>query len=83
MPFSVVHRSGIDDILARLWVDSSDPAAITAAFDRAEHVLRFAPDSAGLDCGSHRELTVPPLTVAYTFSPDDCMVTIIDIRLSN
>lgn len=81
MPFSVTHRPKVETDLASLLLGASNPGVVAAASNQIDYLLRFAPDSVGQDCGSHRELTVAPLMVAYTFSRDDCMVTIVDVKL--
>jgi hypothetical protein len=82
MPYTVTRQPGVDDDLAALWNIAPDRNAFTAAADQIEQSLKFAPDSVGEDCGDHRTLTIAPLTVAYTFSADDCLVTILKFELS-
>lgn len=76
MPFTVTHQPGVDDELMLIWLTAPDSNAVADAANRINQLLRFMPGSAGIDCGDHRELTIAPLRTHYTFSPDDCMVTV-------
>jgi hypothetical protein len=83
MPFSLTRRLSVDEDLAAIWIAAADRDAVAAASDQIDQMLRFAPDSVGEDRGAYRVVTVAPLTALYTFSLDDCMVTILQIQLAD
>ncbi|OAI45865.1 hypothetical protein AYO44_02385 [Planctomycetaceae bacterium SCGC AG-212-F19] len=77
----MIQLPAVENALIDFWMAATDADAISAASNQIDNLLRFAPDSVGDDYGDHREFTVPPLRVAYTFSRDDCQVIVTDIEL--
>jgi hypothetical protein len=74
---TVVSLPSADDELMRIWLQATDKAAVRKAADRIEQLLLNPQQSLNLSLPGHHQLTVPPLTVEFDFSPDDCMVTIV------
>lgn len=83
MPFSLTRLTGVDEAVAAIWLAAADRNAVAAASDQIDETLRFAPESVGEDFGDYRKLTVAPLIVYYTFSPNDCLVTVLKIALAD
>jgi hypothetical protein len=78
MRYTVISSSpDVDDELTMIWLLAADRAAVTRAADEIDRRLKFSPLTSGTDLGDYWGLTVDPLTVTYTVSPDDCLVTIL------
>jgi hypothetical protein len=78
MPNTVVSLPAADDSLARIWAAASDPQAVADASNTIDRALKFRADRIGIPRGDRMVFTVPPLAVEFTYSPDDCLVTIHD-----
>lgn len=76
MRYTVTSAPGVDDALALIWLQASDRTAVSRAAHQIDAILRSSPLTQGTAKGDHRVLTVEPLTVVYTVSPDDCQVSI-------
>lgn len=64
--FQVIWDPGCDQQLARIWLQSNDPQAVTLAAAQADHLLSRDP----IGYGQHRSeglyrLDVPPLVFMY------------------
>jgi hypothetical protein len=81
MRYTVTSSLMADDALARFWTSAADPAALSAASNQIDHLLRTMPEQCGVPFGVFRRLTVSPLEVMYHVSPDDCLVRIYSYRL--
>ena len=80
MPITVTCSNELNQKLAQIWLDAADRNAVSLASNALDQVLKENP-LAGTDRGGVFFFTAAPLTVAYTFSPDDCNVTILDYCL--
>lgn len=79
MRYTVVWLPSADDELALLWVQAPDRQALSDAAKRIEQALRIDPDQKGFEQDGLWYYTDPPLTVAYELSPDDRLVTILQV----
>jgi hypothetical protein len=80
MKFTVVWTRAVQNELARIWMNASDRADVTAASHGIDSLLRRDPISVGVPrSGSARVLLVAPLAVTYRVSEADCMVHVLDI----
>jgi hypothetical protein len=77
MRYTVINLPDAEDELARLWMAASDRDAVSRASNEIDAILRVFPLSRGYAHGNSRILTIKPLTVVYTVSPEDCQVTIL------
>jgi hypothetical protein len=78
MRWTVTSPRRAQDELATIWMNATDRQAVTLASHEIDAGLHRDPLAHGSDLGTHRAWTVGPLTVWYTVSPDDCMVSILD-----
>lgn len=82
-PFHVEWEPPAEDELARIWLRSSDPQAVTIAQARADQLLARDPLkhgrhlSEGLYC-----IDVPPLVLTYVINPEKQLVEVTWIRSS-
>jgi hypothetical protein len=76
MPFTVTWDPSAQNNLALIWINATDRTAVTNAANFIDRRLRISPDSAGQDLSGFRMFTVPPLTVTFTVSPGDRLVTV-------
>jgi hypothetical protein len=76
MKYTVVWDDDASDRLADIYNRASDKAAVTAASNTIDRLLKNDPDRKGRPLNGTRFLTVPPLTVVYTVSPDDRLVRV-------
>ncbi len=76
MKYTVVWDDDAEDRLADIYNRASDKAAVTAASNTIDRLLKNDPDRKGRPLNGTRFLTVPPLTVVYTVSPDDRLVRV-------
>jgi hypothetical protein len=72
-----------EDELARIWLQSSDPQAVTAAQAQADQLLARDPMKYGrhLSEGLY-SVDVPPLVLTYTVDPANRLVEVTWIRSS-
>ena len=77
MPYTVTASNEVHDQLAQIWIEAPDPKAVSAASNLIDHILRTAPLTWGAVQGDQRVLTIDPLTVLYTVSPNDRLVEIV------
>jgi hypothetical protein len=83
-PFQVEWEPAAEDELARLWLQSSDPQAITQAQAKADQLLSRDPLkygrhlSEGLYC-----IDVPPLVLTYTIDSAKRLVEVSWVRSSS
>jgi hypothetical protein len=76
MTFTVVWLPQVQSRLAHIWLHASDRAAVTRASHEIDRLLRLRPLAVGTESGGARHLSVPPLEVGYSVSPDDCLVEV-------
>jgi hypothetical protein len=76
MKYTVVWDDDAEDRLADIYNRASDKADVTAASNQIDRLLRNDPDRKGRPLNGTRFLTVPPLTVVFTVSPDDRLVRV-------
>jgi hypothetical protein len=79
MRYTVVWVPAAQNRLADLWVQALDRAAVSAASDEIDRLLRDDPDQKGQPLGRNRGLTVAPLSVLFTVSPDDRLVEVVQV----
>jgi hypothetical protein len=81
--FTVVWSKAAQDRLAEIWMAAADRRAISLAADQIDRLLAVSPLSFGADFGGDRILTIDPLSVIYTASAPDCLVTVQLVALVN
>jgi hypothetical protein len=81
MRYTVVWLPAADDELALLWIQAQDRQALSNAAKRIEQALRIDPDHKAFEQGGYWYYTDSPLTVAFELSPDDRLVTILQVVL--
>jgi hypothetical protein len=63
--------------LTNLWIQATDRQAVTVAAAHIEAVLRINPYvHSQAQGGNDRAMSAGPLTIAYSVSDPDCLVTI-------
>jgi hypothetical protein len=77
MHYTVTTSPTAEEELAFIWIIASDRDAVSRASNEIDKLLRRSPLSCGINHGSFRTLTVDPLLVAFTVSPDDRQVKIL------
>jgi hypothetical protein len=80
MPFTVTAFRGYDDQLMLIFLRAADQAAVSAASNRIDYLLKHFPEIRDADASGLRHISVGPLSVSYRFSPDDCKVEITELR---
>lgn len=80
-PFRVDWEPAAEDELARLWLQASDPQAITIAQAQADRLLALDP----LKYGRHLaeglySIDVPPLVLTYTIDTVNHLVEVTWVR---
>jgi hypothetical protein len=78
MRFHISSRPEAEDKLALIWMSAPDKQAVTRASHEAEQILAASPEQ-GQEFYGDWLLDVPPLHVVYQYSPDNHLVTILDI----
>ena len=83
-PFRVEWEPAAEDELARVWLRSSDPSAVTAAQAQADRLLSRDPIHHGrhLSEGLYT-IDAPPLTLTYTIDLANHIVEVSWVRSSN
>jgi hypothetical protein len=76
MHYTVVWLPTAQNQLAELWMASANRAAITAAANEVDRLLRDDPETRGVDFYGDRLLVVPPLQIVYSVRPDDRIVEV-------
>jgi hypothetical protein len=80
MRYTVVWHPAAQSELARLWNQATDRGAVSTAANLIDRMLARNPLGLGTPYGADLVLTVHPLQVLYSVSPDDCAVTVHVIR---
>jgi hypothetical protein len=81
MRYTVVSSPFADHQLTELWLQASNPQAVTDASNRIEALLRNDPDRLGtLRSDGRRVIVLPPLAVLFEVLPDDRKVIIRSVR---
>jgi hypothetical protein len=80
MRYTVVYDRAARNESARIWNSAADQQAVANASDAIDRLLKRQPDQVGRTRGSYRELTVHPLRVVFSISPDDRMVRVVKVR---
>jgi hypothetical protein len=83
-PFRVEWEPAAEDELARIWLRSSDPSAVTAAQAQADRLLSRDPIKYGrhLSEGLY-SLSAPPLILTYTVDQTRRLVEVTWVRFSS
>lgn len=77
MSYTVVWEPVAQNDLADIWVNAPDRAAVSAASNTIDAILRIDPYSNSESrSGATRVLFVPPLAVAFDVSEPDRLVTV-------
>jgi hypothetical protein len=80
MKFTVVMSAIAEHQLAEIWVQASDRAVVSRAFDQIEALLkREAPSLGRLHPSGWRVVTISPLAVTFQVSMDDRMVKVMSV----
>ena len=80
MRWTVVWMPKAEADLAELWIESEDREALTFAIDLIDELLSQDPLKQGDSReGQERWLIMRPVTIQYTVSPDDRLVTVLTI----
>ena len=77
MRYTVTWRPSARSELARLWMQTADKQAMSAASNRIDQLLAVVPLSIGMAHGRYRRLVLGPLEVVYKVSPPDCLVEVV------
>ncbi|HEV3143931.1 MAG TPA: hypothetical protein VGZ47_08620 [Gemmataceae bacterium] len=83
MRFTVVWSKAAQDRLAEIWIAAANRRTITLAADQIDRLLAVSPLSIGTDFGDDRILSINPLSVVYTVSAPDCLVSVQLVALVN
>jgi hypothetical protein len=81
MPYTVTWFVDYEAVLATLWLQASDPQAVSTALNTIERNLRLAPLSVGDQENGTRRYSIDPVTVVYRVSPDDRLVKILQVTV--
>lgn len=76
MIYTVIWTNAALNALADIYNWATDKAAVTAASHRLDVALRRNAHQKGVDQGTFRVLEEPPLRIAFTVDPADCMVRV-------
>jgi hypothetical protein len=79
MRHTVVWNPAALDDLARIWLTATDRLDVSRSSHEIERQLKYAPTTMGQPTVTGWALSVPPLAVAYTVSPADCLVEILRV----
>jgi hypothetical protein len=80
MKFTVIWKPKSERGLASIWIAADDRAAVTAAANEIDRVLRSQPLTAGESrSGNIRILVVPPLAVHYEVLEEDRLVNVVTV----
>lgn len=80
-PFLVEWEPAAEDELARIWLRSSDPFAVTAAQAQADRLLSRDPIHHGRHLAEGLfTIDAPPLTLNYTIDPANRLVEVTWVR---
>ncbi len=79
MPFTVVWLPAALRQLADTWNNATDRNAVTRAASQVDSLLRFDPESRGVDFYGDMLAVVPPLHVVYRIQPDDMLVEVLQV----
>jgi hypothetical protein len=79
MKYTVLWARVAEDRLADLWNKTPDKAAVSAASNAIDRELANDAHRKGQALNGWRFLTVAPLTVVFTVSPDDCRVEVLQV----
>jgi plasmid stabilization system protein ParE len=83
MIYTVTWTKSAQNALADIWNHAPDKQAVTDASNRIDRDLRLDAHRKGRALGNHRVWIDPPLVVAFTVDPGDCMVRVIQVRRTN
>jgi hypothetical protein len=82
--YTVIWKPQAEKVLATIWNDAEDRRAVTAASNEIDSQLGRKPSTAGEGrYGDLRILTVPPLSVYFDVSEDDCRVVVWAVWVSD
>lgn len=81
MRYTVVYDLTAENELMKIWMRAPNPRAVSNASNDIDRQMKRSPDRIGQSFGSYRRLTVYPLAVDYTVSPQDRMVRVVRIEL--
>ncbi|HEY7152899.1 MAG TPA: hypothetical protein VH575_02970 [Gemmataceae bacterium] len=79
MRYTVVWAPRAENRLADIYNQALDKPAVTAASNEIDRLLANDADRKGRPLNGDRFLTVPPLTVIFVVSPDDCLVQVREV----
>jgi plasmid stabilization system protein ParE len=80
MNFTVLWDPEAEQELAAIWVAAADRAAVTAATDEIDRLLRTNPEQRGESRDDGRRiLLVAPLGVLFRVLPDDRVVRVLQV----
>ena len=79
MRYTVTAKPDADNALADIWMHAAQPNDVTQAFATIEYWLGSDPLQYAQPDGDGYWIVVPPLAAYFTFSPDDCLVSILRI----
>jgi hypothetical protein len=82
MRYTVIAEKPAESQLMRLWMRAADQQAVTDASDRIDRELANDPDTKGVPFGFLRTYVDDPLAVLYHVDSGNCMVRIVQYRLT-
>lgn len=77
---TVVWDASALDELTVIWNQAADRQAIADAADEIDRLLRTSAAIVRQGDGLHCRLVVDPLEVIFTYSPNDCLVQVLQVR---
>lgn len=80
MKYTVVWLPTAEARLADIWNQAADRQEVANASDRIEQELRRDAPQKGAPLGDCRHYADAPLAVTFHVSPDDRMVTVIEVE---
>jgi hypothetical protein len=80
MNYTVLWDPDVEQDLASLWMNAPDRAAVTAAADRIDELLKTDPEQQGESrINEWRLLTVAPLGILFQVFEEDRIVRVIQV----
>jgi plasmid stabilization system protein ParE len=83
MKYTVTWLPSAEDQLADIWNNALDQQAVADASNRIDQILRHNPETKGCPIDDMRFLNASPLTVLFKVSPDDRVVSVVEVHRKN
>ena len=79
--YTVVWDDEATEALAQIWLESSNRQEITQAAKEVDDNLTYDSSEKGSEFLGARMLVVHPIWVVFKVQPEDCVVTVLQVRL--